>query len=356
MLTLPAAFTAAAAVRGHEPVWLLELRSLGALLSTHNADIGRTWFVGEGSLLLGGGWLVGEALVYDGRIAEGGLGRLVRALDDSGQISRVGNLDVTLLNQDDYAATFLAQPVDNTPARLLMGFRGLTYTSYVTLFHGVVDNTEDSLTSLTLDIVDDSLRAHRDLSTPIGSQYYPGTPVVNRGKSIPILIGRNTDIEALQVVGPAAGTLAYTLTSSADQLLLAEIGATFPASGTITVGSETGVTYAARSYITTSGVTYMRLTGLTRGAPVTQAVGLAVTLTNVLPVYLLGYETGDVTAVRDDGVLIDPGDYTVSVDSTGADRATTIVTLDTAATGLVTVDADGLNVEDVGEITNGDFY
>lgn len=355
MLTLPTAFSTAAAKSGHEPIWLVELPAIGTYYATHPLDFKRTWRIGEG-LYMGGGWQLGDVRdPYDGRIAEGGLGRISRSLDDAGQIARIGGLSVRLANTDDIGATLSDLALDNTPVRVLMGYRDLTYNSYVLLYQGVVDNVEETYTLLTLDVIDDTLRAHRSLTTPIGSQYFPGAPIANRGKAIPILIGRNTDVEALQIVGDAAGTLALTLSSSATELYMAEIGATFPDAGTVTVGSETGVTYTSRDLITVSGITYLRLSGLTRGAPVTQNAGDAVTLTNITYTYLVGYESGEVTAVRAGGVLVDPADYTVATDAASADRTVTVVEFSSEPTAPVRIDADGINVLVDSEITNGGF-
>lgn len=353
MLTLPDAFTTAVSATGHEPIWLIELGGVGRFFATHAKNFGRTWRLGEG-LYLGGGWRIGERrAAYSGTIAENGLGRITQSLDDTGQSARIGNLTVELLGHGGVGLDLNTLPIDNTPVRVLMGFRDLSYPEYVQLYLGVLDNVDESLVSYLLDIVDDTLRAHRDLSQPIGSLYFPGAPASNRGKAIPILIGRNTDVEALQVIGAAAGTLALTLSSSGAELYLSELGATFPTSGEITVGTETGVTYTARSYVTINGITYLRLEGLTRGSPATQNAGDAVTLTNYVNTYLVGYETGAITAVRDDGVIVDTADYTVTTSE--ADRTVTVIEFDAAPSGIVTFDADGLNVVPFTGISNGDF-
>jgi hypothetical protein len=355
MLTLPDLFETAVNNSGYEAIWLVELGGVGRYFSTHAMDFGRSWRLGEG-LYLNGGWQLGALhTAYSGSVAENGLGKITTQLDDTGQSARIGSLTVELLGHDNIAAELDTLPLDNTPVRVLMGFRDLGYPDYLQLYLGVLDNVEESLTAYLLDVIDDTLRAHRDLSTPIGSLYFPGTPSENRGKAIPILIGRNTDVEALQIVGAAAGTLALTLSSSGTFLLMQELGAPFPPSGEITVGTETGVTYDARSFVTINGITYLRLEDLTRGAPVTQNAGDAVTLTSYTNTYLVGYETGSVTAVRDSGVIVDPADYDIVVDSTGADRPVTTIEFDAAPSGTVTFDCDGLNVVPETGITNGDF-
>lgn len=353
MLTLPTAFETAVTATGHEPIWLVELGGVGRFYASHDKDFGRTWRLGEG-LYIGGGWRIGERrAAYEGIIAEGGMGRIARALDDTGQSARVGSLTIDLLGHANIGADLGLLPLDNTPVRVLMGFRDLAYPEYVALYLGVVDNTEETWTSYLLDVIDDTLRAHRNLSVPIGSLYFPGAPASNRGKSIPILVGRNTDVEALQIIGAAAGTLALTLQTSGTELFMGELGAPFPATGTVTVGTETGVTYTARSFVTINGISYLRLSGLTRGAPALQNAGDAVTLTGYTNTYLVGYETGDITAVRDAGVIVDTADYTVT--TAEADRTVTVIEFDAAPTGVVTIDADGLNVTPVTGITNGGF-
>jgi hypothetical protein len=117
------------------------------------------------------------------------------------------------------------------------------------------------------------------------------------------VIGRATDVEGIAVSGGAWGTIGVAVTNLDTVVYLLEFDAPFPDAGTITLGSETGVTYTSRERGTRRGITYLRLNGLTRGAPVSQASGLGVVLTSVIYRYLVAYGVGEITSVRLDDAI-----------------------------------------------------
>jgi hypothetical protein len=354
MQDVTAAFAAAIAATNQIPIILVELPDCARLFATREFP-GRAWLCGEpttGPDIICGG----DSGPYQALIAEGGLSQLSVELDLQSNTTRRSNLTVTLVNQGGLGQYLRATKIlDSTPVNVLLVFDGLDYTDALLLLRGVVDNYSISWDAFTLQVLDNSFTAHRHLSVPIGGAYFPGTPRDERGQAIPILIGRQQNVQAIQVVGEAFGSLAFAIGTGDTEILLAELDAPFPPTGTISIGTETGVTYTARDFVILLGVTYLRLSGLTRPAPASQTSKAAVELTDIVYTYLVGYEVGNVTEVRENGIIVDPAEYTVTLAGSGADRDVTTITFDVARTGMITVDADGANVAVEAGFTNGGF-
>lgn len=360
MLTVTDPFRDALEQAGAWAVYLVELPSMGVYQATASLPAFASVIRCGTGLICGTDLHSGQKQpTYETRLSGGATPSLRRELDDrpDGSFTRVSVARLLLASSEGFGASLLSAHIpDNAPVRVLMGFKALrAYSDFQLVFTGILDNLSLSWDTLELDILDASLKRHRNLSVPLGSLHFPSTPQDHRGEAIPILIGRNTDVETIPVIGPAQGTLAFAITDLATSCLIREFGAPFPSQGTITLGSESGVTYTSQTYRQIGAVTYTELSGLTRGAPVAQSAGVAVTLTNAPEIHLVGYSVGQVTAVRDDTGVIDPADYTVYLDASGADRPVTLIQLDNTPTGTVVVDADGANVDTTASLTNGDF-
>lgn len=342
---------------GHKVVYLVYLSGVHRYLSTWPLLHSGPWLLNEG-LVLGGGALLGDQHErYDREVSDldnGGISAIEHDFDDRTGIARVGGTTLSIDNQALYSALTDSQTLDNAVVQVRLGFVGLGLADSIYLFTGVVDRYSISLDALSLDCIDGTFRRHRDLSVLLGTQYFPGTPPENRGKPIPIPLGRNTNVETLQITGSARGTLAFDVSTVATSCDLIEYGAPFPDSGTITLGSETGVTYTTRQQVILQNVSYLRLSGLVRGAPVTQAAGLAVVLTNTQFTFLIGYAVFDLTRVRIANVVQTSG-YTFLQAGLGADRPVSTLTFTTEPVGAVTVDIRGGNLVPLPPFVNGDF-
>jgi hypothetical protein len=358
MKDVSAAFQLAALERHIRPIFLVHLLHTGEIFSSQALASSNVPIALEGLLAGSGQVAAGSRSTPEVRLPEGAVGALRVSIDpESGAVRRAGTT-IRLLNQDNYTqGLYTGQSLDNVPVEVRLGFKGLAWTDCLPLFRGVVDSYEIDQDALTLYCLDDTWRALKSLSVPIGLEYFPGTPRDTRGSAIPIIIGRATDIVCLPLSSTALGSLAEACSSSAVSCLLVEFDAPFPASGTISLGSETGVTYTSRDTITQNGQTYLRLSGLTRGSPVSQAARSTVTLTSLTYKYLVGYQAGAVTEVRDEGELLDVSDYTVTLQDSGgpSGQPVTTILLDSAPVGEVTCDADGKNVQAETGITNGGF-
>jgi hypothetical protein len=289
------------------------------------------------------------------RLDQGGVQPLQVSLEEMSGTVQLSSMSLRLINLAQLWQTFQGV-LDNTRVQLWLTFQGLADADALPLFPGIVDRHAFSRLSLDLSLVDASFRLHRNLSTAIGGQYFPSAPQSSRNQYIPIILGRAVDAPTLQISGVAQGTLAFPLAGAATELYLVEMGAPFPASGTITIdvdtAAETSVTYATRDLVLRSGITYLRLAGLLRPAGVTHAVGASVTLVSTTFAYLIGYEVRSIQGVRDNGAPVTAEQYTLT--TVQADRPVSVL-LFAEQRGQITVDVNGPNVDLDELVVNGGF-
>lgn len=339
----------------YQPIWLVEILGANLAYSTARVYFSRQRVFGDG-LLFGAGVKWGDYLpAYGLDLAQGGIGQARSELADNYTHAQVGTLNIALLNQGGLLRTLDGIILDNAPIRIRLGFAGLGYDDYIELWGGVIDRLEDRLETVSLACLDNSLVKYPTLSTPLSPQYFPATPQANKSRNIPLLLGRNTDVETIQVSGAAQGTLAFAISSSATSLFLKEFGASFPTSGSINVGTETTITYAARSYITnpTNGLTSLQLSGLVRsGTPAAHSVGEAVILQTPNYDFLIGYRIGSLQAVRAGGVLLTSGYSLIEVQ---ANAPVSVLRFTSLPALPVTVDVNAGAVSTTNLLVNGDF-
>lgn len=352
-------FLTAAARRGVQPIWLVELPGLYRFFATTEPDHSENvWRFGDGIVLGAGAVFGGKRPASDVRLESGAhLAGIRRALTESGNADRLSRTQVTLLNQDRFSDYVTVQQFDNAKVRILLGFDGLAYADFALLMAGRVDNYEQTWESFTLDITDARYQLHRDLSARLGDVFFSGAPSSSRGRAVPMLIGRVEDHDLLQVEGDASGTLAFAIETFHTYIRLNESTAGFPESGTIDLGTtaETGVPYSGRRLVVIQGQTYLQLENLVRTSPVAHNAGVAVDLANPTDAYLVAYQSGAVTAVYDDDGVISTAEYTVEHNASGADYPVTLVRFSTAPNGSVSADVDGPDADPPAELTNGDF-
>ncbi len=352
------AFTLKTQDNGVAPIWIVELSGLYRFLSTVDPLHTQPWRFGDG-LIFGAGAEFGSNRPNPDVRLEGngrGLSTIRHELTDSDNTARLAGTQVEILNQDGYIDALESEGLQNASVRILFGFEGLDYPDYLLLMTGRVENYDITWDTLSLDVTDARYINHRDLSERLGSPAFPGTPADNRGSAIPMLIGRQTGIEAIQIGGDASGTLAFGINTAATSVYLNEYEANFPESGDITIDNdETFVPYGGRRYTIIQGVTYLELFDLVRAAPLVQDVDDPVTLVSVAYRYLVGYAMAAVTAVYIDGVEQLTSAYTVELEASGADYPVTTITFPTQPSGVVTVDAEAVDPATIPTLTNGDF-
>ena len=234
------------------------------------------------------------------RLNEGGLSGLQQQLDEQTLTARLSGGDVTLLTVPALQTALDVAPLPHAPVQLWLGFDGLPFTDYVPLLYGIVDHYAALVEQLTITFVEATVKDAVNLSTPLGGQWFPGTPQAFRSAAIPILVGGVTHVPLLPVVyGPAVGTLARAMDTSSTTIRLREIALNFPTTGTVLIESES-IAYTTQAIINQLGISYLELGGLTRGAPDTHAAGVAVARTNLdATVFLVGYGDNTVNQVHD---------------------------------------------------------
>ena len=340
---------------GHTaPIFLVDFLSL-------NRTFGSRAYAPGGPRTFGDGGIVGSGLLFAGvivpaelgllRLSDQGISSLSMEVQETANSVRVSTARVSFQNQEAFALGFVS-PSLKARIRIRLGFLGLGPADFLSLFTGVVDRDTITRQALMLDILDGAFRLHRNLSIAIGGQYFPGAPVSSRSKFIPLLVGAIRDAPTIQVQGAAVGTLAFAMSTGHTVLYLNSVGATFPNTGTITINAETGVTYSSREIIHRSEQSYLRLNGLVRGAPVTHAVDETVTLTTAKYLYLIGYQVRSLQQVRNNGVYVQPANYTLQ--TLDADRKVSVLEF-TTQQGTVTVYANSGNLDETNLLTNGGF-
>jgi len=341
----------------HTIQWIVYLAGAGKILCTWPASFQGPWTLDEPIPLSGVLALDSQRPASDFqivRIDQGGLGAIDADLQPHTGEARISGWRLALANQGLYSRALDGVRLDQSVIQVRLGFVGQGITEALPLFTGVIDAYEISLDRFQLAAIDGSFTRHRSLSVSLGAEAFPAVASGSRGKAIPIILGRNTDMDVLPLRGEAVGTLAFDAPIGATSVTLVEFAAGFPASGTITLGTETGVTYTEQSVVIFNTTSYLQLRGLTRPASVLQPAGSVVILENPTFDYLIGYSVFDLSAVRVAGVVQTSG-YTFVQGIEGADRPVSVLTFATEPAGTVTVDVRGGNFVPRPEIQSGTF-
>lgn len=289
-------------------------------------------------------------------LEQGGIGAVQHQLDEQTLTARLSGCSVAIIPIDGLVALLEAGPVLNVPVQVYMGFEGLPFDQFVTIFYGTLDRYEVLYEHVNFALVDGTIREAINLSTPLGLQYFPGTPQAFRSQSIPLVVGAARNIPLIPVVyGAVVGTLAQAMDTASLTIVLNEIGLNFPTAGQVLIGSET-ILYAGRRITNILGKSYLELNTLTRSAPAAHALAASVARSNLgITVFLVGYGASTVNEVQNAGVIVDPGNYAVS--TTTADRLVTIVTLNFAPAdpSKVTATLNAASLDQTNLLTNGGF-
>lgn len=273
-----------AGISGHaEPIVTITMVNFNRIFSSKNID-----------------GLNVELLLKD--FTNGGVGDITVEVDENTFKIRNSGSTFTLVNLNDILSTFTTS-ILNSIVEIRLGFEGLSYGDYLLLATLAVDRYQATYNGLQIQCIDITQKEERNLSIPIGQQYFPGAPQTSRSQNIPIALGVLVDVPTIQVSGDASGTLAFDILSGDTTIDIVEFGAPFPASGTFTLGTEINIVYTTRSLINLLGRTYLRFTGLTRPGAISHSRNEIVTLTHVAYTYLIGYGISVVNQVRDLGLI-----------------------------------------------------
>ena len=343
---------------GYNPIWLVEILGINIFASTSRIYFSRLRHLGDG-VLLGGGVLLGDTIPeYHQFIHDGGLGSVTSTLAENDSQPRVSNLDIQLSNTEGLFLSFNLLGWNNAAIRLRLGFEGLGYDDFITIWTGVIDTIEDRIDYFTLFCLDRTFASYPSLNFPLVPRNFPETPQENRGLNIPLILGTNTDVETFRVRGATQGTLAIAMTAGDTELSITEFGLPFPQSGSIEIGTEISVTYARRDLYTDqqTGKTYLSLGGLVRsGTPATHAIGIVVKLANPTYEYLVGFAVDDIQAVRTEvpPVVANPASYNIL--RTYVPAEVTVISFATTPVEPVSVDVNAGTLQTADLLVNGGF-
>jgi hypothetical protein len=356
MITLPSNWSTTKDLAGYSVRYLIEIPALNLWLwSGATQSFAGPWLMDEGQVM-------NESFLMDAEHGQNtyqaiisSMGTLSIALSESSDIARVSNLTVSFLNHELFSNLVQSSVLDNNLCWVRVGFDGRPYPEYIPLARGIVDSYSWDPEAFALNLTNGRYLTNKTLSVAIGAEYFPSAPQESKSKHIPLLIGNVVDAEAIQVNGAAEGSLAFAMTNVQTTFIIREFGAAFPETGTVTIESETGITYTSRRVITLNGISYLYFSGVTRGGgAATHAIDKAVTLTSATYEYLIGYEIGAIGAVRNDGTLLSTSAYTFVKSANRANQAVSLLQF-TSQQGRVTVDTVGTNVSTSNKITNGGF-
>lgn len=299
------------------------------------------WLCGEGQS--SGDLLCGQEHANDLFHPLENIGQIAIQLAESSGLTRVSTMTVQVSNRHGWHHA-LGQigyfNVHNQRALVKVGAQGTSYFDYTDVFAGVVDDIAWTPEIVTLTLTSGKFLQQRDLNYLLTEEHFPGTLDANESRAVPLLMGRLLDVETIVISSAVTGTLAFAMTSAQTFAVLNEFAAAFPATGTFTIESETGITYTSRSTITTNGVTYLYLSGLTRGGtPATHAVSQTVTLTSVAYQHLIGNEVNSVDVVRNNGTPT--SSYTFVRANQRGNRFVSYLEF-SSAQGTVTADVNGV--------------
>ena len=171
-----------------------------------NASSGNTMTLketsGGGSLSYDSGMIATEILEGGQKRSITGIGQIAQQVDvyGGGGIGSVGDLRITILNQERFDQTIVtaAVNIENRPVTVFLGFipTGVSPSVVIAddmlkLWAGVVEHLNDySYGEFFLHCVDGSFQKHKEIPTTIINENdYPDAPKENFGKPIPMLYG-----------------------------------------------------------------------------------------------------------------------------------------------------------------------
>ena len=188
---------------------------------------------------------------------------------DGGGRPRIGNVRITLANEDDvtgapFSDILATKSLVNREARLKQHFldaNGVPLPSgdAMPLLTGVVVLPEEALFTdqeFCLEVRDPSDAWHREIGTLVTVDAFPDAPEESIGQMLNILYGSNPKVPCLPIDVGARSTLAADIDEAATEIPLTDVRR-FPGSGSIWLDEEE---------IPYTGKTGDRLVGATRGA------------------------------------------------------------------------------------------
>jgi hypothetical protein len=297
--TTPQFATAKEAV-GYSPIFLVEILGIGEVFATRDPNL-------IGPLVCGQGWVCGTGLVCGGNIptyktflqqlSQDGIGKIVQELDGQG-LARTGDSSVDILNGELYHQIVDTVNIENARIRVRLGFEGASFNDYIPIFTGVVDEWQANYEMMSLELLDDTVKNIIPLPPQLGSDFFPRSFTV--GRAIPIILGDQSKVPVIQIIGDAAGTLGLPVLAGSTQINIFEVNEPFPSSGEITIQSAAPevIQYTSVKPVVISNQNFLQFDGLTRNSPLGHNTSTPVVLSNFQYTYLIGFQNRGIRRVR----------------------------------------------------------
>ncbi len=352
-LEITSSFAATKELGGYKPVFLVELLGLGKFYATREPEFSGLWLANQG-LLADSGILadadVPEYITNIYPLRSSGIGSISYQLDSSG-FARTGSASVSFLNQDLLSHELQELVLNNTVARIRLGFFGQDMADYVSIFRGNVDGHQATSETLDLDLIDDTLRQSVPTPPLVGTDFLARSFV--QGNAIPIILGDVENVPAIQLIGAATDDLAFEATPASTFILTLNPNLNIPNSGELRVTSSSGVStvdYEGVSVSVINNVAYTRI-DLAESLAFTHPSGSDVVLFEPTYTYMFGFAVQNVRKVRRTAghPTVVPTVRNTPVEPTGLDhRRITIAEFENAeqvgVNATVSSEARGVNV------------
>ena len=297
-------FTLQANALGSEPIFTVELLAANRFLATLEPAFVGNWLAGDG-LIAGSGILAGDPYpTYTTdlkQIIDAGIGDISMGLDSAG-LARTGNSSVGILNQTQFSDFIATNGLTNSIIRIRLGFKGQTFQDYVTIFQGVVDDWQATLQDFDLELIDETLVTLTPVPPQTGSDFLP--TAATQGRAIPIILGDIELVPAFNIITTTSALVLAPFEVNAEELIVRDVGASFPSSGTLLLtrsnppGTET-VSYTGVTTTVSGQQPGFQFNNVVR--PGTQLVfppGSTADLTSFSHSYLLGFRAERVRKIR----------------------------------------------------------
>lgn len=203
------------------PLLLVEIRLRGGTMRVASRDV------------------VAAGYAWDGRIAAGSPGTIMRSLAKDGTDSMSFELEDTgHKGRPRFSALFEANPPEGCGVSVYLALDGGPVANVMHVWEGRIDRIPGvSLATVRIDCLRTEVAADRLLGSVVSATDYPNAPPDSLGRMLPIVFGTLPDHEGVVVASLARGTLAQNVLSG-DLSLVLQDASSFPTSGVVLIEAE----------------------------------------------------------------------------------------------------------------------
>lgn len=272
---------------GYEPVFLAELNGINRHYASRDPGFTGPRRAGQG-IVAGTGAVFGDEMpTYETSLKplrESGVGNIQYQLDQAG-FARTGQSSLSFLNQNFLNKVFHDLELENCSVVIRLGFYGGEHTDYIPIFRGAIDSTSATVTSVEVELIDDTLNSINPVPPKTGIDFIQNS--FTKDAVIPIVLGDVEYVPTIRTVGPITVTLSSNAFIGNTVLYYHELDASLPATGTVNAGGD-DLEYLGHDTISTAYGVFGRIY-LAVALTADILSGAAVTLVNSPASYLFGF-------------------------------------------------------------------